>query len=107
MVNTLKRNTNPDVLAKLGQIVRQKRLAAGLSQADLARQSALRQATISKAERGGDVTLDTLVKLLSAMNLEIAIVPVGQAGRMHSAPRQQGGRPLDLLEEFADLADKS
>ena len=39
----------------------------------------MRQATISKIENGGDVTLDTFVSYASALGLEVALVPVGQA----------------------------
>lgn len=59
---------------QLGAIVRRARRNAGLSQTDLANRIGLRQATISRLERGEDETrLSTLLNALTALALEITI----------------------------------
>ena len=70
----------------------------------------MRQATISKIENGGDVTLDTFISYASALSLEVSLVPVGQARWQSSlthkaASSPVASKPVDLLTEFSDLKD--
>lgn len=59
---------------QVGAIVRRARRRAGLSQAELGAKIGLRQATVSKLERGGPATqIITLLDALSALGLEIII----------------------------------
>ena len=59
---------------QIGAIVRRARRKAGMSQAQLGARVGLRQATISKLERGEPATrLQTLLDVLSALGLEILI----------------------------------
>jgi len=59
---------------QIGAIIRRARRNAGLTQTDLGKRIGLRQATISKLERGEPATqLDTLLDALTALGLEITI----------------------------------
>jgi transcriptional regulator with XRE-family HTH domain len=103
MPDTLSRIKNPETLKRLGQALRMHRERAKLTQGKI---SGMRQATVSKIENGGDVTLDSLVSYASALGLEIALVPIGQASAHDDLI--QGHSPaiaLDLLSEFDDLQD--
>ena len=60
---------------QVGAALRRRRRAAGLTQAELAEHTALRQATISAAEAGRPIGIDTLFALLAALDLEIALRP--------------------------------
>lgn len=59
---------------QIGAIIRRARRRAGLSQAELGAKIGLRQATISKLERGEPATrIITLLDALSALGLEITV----------------------------------
>ena len=71
---------NADVLAHLGQQLRQIREAAGRSQGGLrhhrqGQPRPLRQATVSHIENGHDVTLDSFISYVSALGLELLSSP--------------------------------
>ena len=100
MGNTIKRIRHEESLARLGSFLRRRREALGLVQG---RVGGMRQPTVSKIERGGDVNLATLIGYAGALGLELTFVPVGQSLVQPAAATP--ARPLDLLDEFADLAD--
>lgn len=54
---------------------RTRRRAKGLSQADVARRSGTQQRQVSLFERGGDITLCTLIKFAQALDIELIPVP--------------------------------
>ncbi len=59
---------------QLGALVRRERRRQGYSQAKLGEKIGLRQATVSKLEAGEPATqLQTLLDVLTALNLEIAV----------------------------------
>lgn len=59
---------------QIGAIVRRVRRHAGLTQVELGKRIGLRQATISKLEKGESATrLSTLLDALTALGLEITI----------------------------------
>lgn len=60
---------------KIHEIIRARRLALGLSQVEAARRSGIQQRQVSTFERGGDVTLSTLLRLAQALDLELLPVP--------------------------------
>jgi transcriptional regulator with XRE-family HTH domain len=113
MEDTLNRFKNPENLARLGKQLRSQREQARIVQSKV---RGMRQATVSKIENGGDVTLDTLISYASSLGLEVALVPIGQAMVPGNLPplfaSQKGfstppdGKPLDLLTEFNDLRDE-
>ncbi len=60
----------------LGAVIRKARLSKKLSQVELARIASMRQALISDLENGTtSATLDTTLKILAALDLDISIVP--------------------------------
>lgn len=64
-----------------GATIRRARRAAGLTQTELAKRIGLRQATISRLEKGeADTRLSTVLDVLSALGLEITIEERGKAG---------------------------
>ena len=101
MKNTQKRIKNPETLERLGKQARLRREQAGMAQGKVA---GMRQATVSKIENGGDVTLDTFVSYAASLGLEVALVPVGQAMQQKLMP--PAAKPVDLLAEFSDLKDE-
>ena len=59
---------------QIGAVIRRARRNAGLTQAELGKRIGLRQATISKLEKGEPATqLATLLDVLTALGLEITI----------------------------------
>ena len=60
---------------KIHETIRARRLALGLSQSEAARRSGIQQRQVSVFERGGDVTLSTLLKLAQALDVELMPVP--------------------------------
>lgn len=59
---------------QIGAIIRRARRKAGLTQTELGKSIGLRQATISKLEKGESATqLNTLLDALTALGLEITI----------------------------------
>lgn len=72
---------NARTAKQAGAIIRRARRAAGLTQAELAKRIGLRQATISRLEKGeGDTKLSTVLDVLSALGLEITIEERGKTG---------------------------
>lgn len=65
---------------ELGELIRACREAGGLRQVDLAKKASLRQALISELENGEtNVRLSTLMKVLAALEMDLAVVPREQA----------------------------
>lgn len=109
MKNTEKRIKHPVTLSRLGHALRVRREQLGLPQSKV---GGLRQATVSRIENGGDVTLDTLIGYASALGLEVTLAPIGQGTYLKPGPvgvpdRLAGDKPLDLLDEFDDLRDET
>lgn len=113
MVDTQKRIKNPRSLERLGKQLRFHREQAGIAQSKV---RSMRQATVSKIENGGDVTLDTFVSYAASLGLEVALVPVGQTMARSLTPTATSTgksslipprvKPVDLLTEFSDLMDE-
>jgi len=62
----------------LGRIIRDRRKSMGLTQALAGKMVGVHQPTISEVERGErDVKIDTLLKLISALQLELLVQPIG------------------------------
>lgn len=65
---------------QLGAIIRRARRNAGLTQTELGQRIGLRQATISKLEKGEPATrISTLLDALTALGLEVIIDRRGRA----------------------------
>ncbi len=63
---------------------RARRLALALSQIEVARRSGIQQRQVSIFERGGEVTLSTLLKLAQALDMELLPVPRENAAKVES-----------------------
>ena len=73
-------NQSARTARQIGAIIRRARRNAGLTQTDLGKRIGLRQATISRLEKGEEETrLSTLLDALSALALEIVIGKRGKA----------------------------
>ena len=70
--------------SSLPETLRARRLALGVSQVEAARRSGIQQRQVSTFERGGDVTLSTLLKLAQALDVEIIPVPREDAAKVES-----------------------
>ena len=60
---------------QVGDALRRRRRALGLTQRDLAGKSQLRQATVSAVEAGESGTLRTLFDVLTALDMEVVVRP--------------------------------
>ncbi|WP_226584237.1 helix-turn-helix domain-containing protein [Acuticoccus sediminis] len=60
---------------QLGAAIQRRRKALGLTQTDLADKAGLRQATISEIERGEGARLESLMRILAALDLELTVRP--------------------------------
>lgn len=64
----------------LAQFYRDRRKQRGISQVTVAEEISVRQDTVSKFElKPANVRLDTLFRLLAALDLEMHLVPKGQS----------------------------
>ena len=73
------------------EAIRARRLALGLSQVEAARRSGIQQRQVSLFERGGDVTLSTLLKLAQALDMELIPVPREDAAKIESLLKAKRG----------------
>ena len=77
--------------SKIHETIRARRLALGLSQIEVARRSGIQQRQVSTFERGGDVTLSTLLKLAQALDLELIPVPREDTAKVESLLKAKRG----------------
>jgi len=71
--------------ADLAQYYRDQRKQCGVSQVAVAEESAVRQDTVSKFELKPDnVRLDTLFRLLAALDMEMHLIPKGRSAPVDS-----------------------
>ncbi|MBE0621884.1 MAG: helix-turn-helix transcriptional regulator [Burkholderiales bacterium] len=73
------------------ETIRARRLALGLSQVEAARRSGIQQRQVSTFERGGDVTLSTLLKLAQALDMELMPVPREDSAKLESFLKAKRG----------------
>jgi HTH-type transcriptional regulator / antitoxin HipB len=60
---------------QLGNSIRERRRKLGLTQEQLAKKAGVRQRTISDIESAGAVRIDTLLRTIGALDLELMIRP--------------------------------
>ena len=90
---------------KIHETIRARRLALGLSQIEVARRSGIQQRQVSLFERGGDVTLSTLLKLAQALDVELLPVPREDTAKLESFLKAKRGpapsaSPPSLLDRY-------
>ena len=67
---------------QIGAILRRERLKRGLTQSELGSKIGLRQATVSKLEKGEPATrLATLLDALTALNLQLVVTERGKSSK--------------------------
>lgn len=76
---------------KIHETIRARRLALGLSQVEVARRSGIQQRQVSLFERGGDVTLSTLLKLAQALDVELMPIPREDTAKLESLLKAKRG----------------
>ena len=65
----------------LGEAIRQARKKMDLRQVDVAQKASVRQALVSDLENGATTAkLDTVIKVLAALDMDLSIVPRRKAG---------------------------
>jgi transcriptional regulator with XRE-family HTH domain len=94
--------TDDAVLAELGRRLARQRLERNWTQAEMAAEAGLGQATVQRAERGESIQMTSMVKLLRALGLlggldaavpESIVLPIAQLEReQRRARRRAGGR---------------
>ena len=87
---------DPLVMEDLGQRLRALRDALGLSQADAAARAGLDRTTVSRAERGDNPTLLTLIRLLRVygrLDALDAFIPVAEVSPMAVIGHRRGAGP--------------
>lgn len=99
------RNAIHDMKSKIHETIRARRLALGLSQIETARRSGIQQRQVSVFERGGDVTLSTLLKLAKALDLEFFPVPREDTAKLESVLKAKhepapSAPPPSLLDRY-------
>jgi transcriptional regulator with XRE-family HTH domain len=80
--------SEPEILAELGRRLRRYRLQQNLTQADLARDAGVGNRTVRNLERGGDVQLGTLLRILRAL---------GRLDALDAFLPRPGVSPMELL----------
>ena len=94
MDKAISTSPDPDVMAEVGRRLRGLRDAMGLSQAEAAAEAGLDRTTVSRAERGDNPTLLTLIRLLRVygrMDALDAFIPLAEVSPM-AVLRREGGR---------------
>lgn len=95
----------------LHEALRARRSELGLSQAEVARRSGIQQRQVSLFERGGDVTLSTLQKLVKALDIVLLPLPREEAAKFENLKAENKPAPSarSLLERYRveDDADES
>lgn len=81
-------------LAELGESVATQRRALGLKQGSVARGAGITPETLSRFERGQLAEFGTrkLLAVLSAMGLELQVVPEGSAGSLDELRKERGAQ---------------
>ena len=96
---------------KIHETFRARRLALGLSQVEAARRSGIQQRQVSTFERGGDVTLSTLLKLTQALDVELMSVPREDTSKVESLLKKKrepapSAAPPSLLDRYQVKEDE-
>ena len=80
--------TDPEIAGQLGERLAAVRKAAGLNQEEAAAQAGLNRTTVSRAERGDNPTIHTVIRLLRVY---------GRLGALDSFIPKVGVSPMELV----------
>jgi transcriptional regulator with XRE-family HTH domain len=102
MIDLARLTTDAAVLAELGRRLARHRLERNWTQAELAAQAGLGQATVQRAERGESVQMTSMIKLLRTLELlgglnaavpEAVELPIARLEREQRKSRQRASGP--------------
>lgn len=94
------------VIGALGQRIERYRLSRNIRQADLAWQAGVSRVTLGKLERGEGGTLQTLARVLRALDIEERLPDlVPDATLSPLDPRSATGRPRQRVRQPAPVPD--
>jgi transcriptional regulator with XRE-family HTH domain len=88
MSRNIGQQTVPGAEAEIGRRLEGVRLAANVSQAQLAAEAGVSRRTITRLENGGGVSLDTLIRVMQALGL---------ADRLEALVPDPDVRPIDRV----------
>jgi transcriptional regulator with XRE-family HTH domain len=95
-------------LATIGGRLRRLRKERNLTQAELARQIGIQQSDLSRMEKGEyRVSLDNLVRILKALDLQIADFFAGQAESQAAVQRPLSHEDMQLLHMLRELSPEA
>lgn len=94
-------------IAALGQSIRQRRLALGVSATSLAQAAGLSRVTLHRLEQGHpSVTLGACLEVLTALNLQVSVAPLTGAEAAPERPLRQTGAPdMIPLADYPQLRE--
>ena len=93
-------STPPEICAELGRRLRARRLMQGWTQVELAQRSSLSSGTIKNLETHGQASLESFVKIISALGLaddlgelfRLKVVSIAAMEKAEKANRQRAPR---------------
>jgi transcriptional regulator with XRE-family HTH domain len=97
MDKRIEESTDPEIMVEMGRRLAGQRKARGLAQGEAAERAALDRSTVSRAERGDNPTLLTVVRLLrvygrlGALGSFIAEPEVSPLALIRRSRRRSGG----------------
>jgi transcriptional regulator with XRE-family HTH domain len=103
--------TDDAVLAELGRRLARQRLERNWTQAQMAAEAGLGQATVQRAERGESIQMTSMVKLLRTLGLlgaldaavpESIVLPIAQLEREQRHARRRAGGRRRAAEELGE-----
>jgi transcriptional regulator with XRE-family HTH domain len=95
-------------VATIGGRLRRLRKERNLTQAELARQIGIQQSDLSRMEKGEyRVSLDNLVRILKALDLQIADFFAGQAESQAAVQRPLSHEDMQLLHMLRELSPEA
>ena len=107
------RHTPPDrnrplsaILEELGACMEAYRISRAIKQADLAKEAGIARSTLARLEAGQGGTIDTLLRVLRALDIEerlLTLVP--DARRSPLDPRSESGAPRQRVRSSKDASD--
>jgi len=93
--------------ATLGQAIRQRRIALGVSATSLAEAAGLSRVTLHRLEHGHpSVTLGACLEVLTALNLQVSVMPMGEPATQSDSPPSPSADPAMIrLADYPQLRE--
>ena len=93
--------------AALGQTIRERRIALGVSATSLAEAAGLSRVTLYRLEHGHpSVTLGACLEVLTALNLQVSVTPMAEPATPSASPPRQSPDPSVIrLADYPQLRE--